>query len=103
MEYRKTGIWRGQRIPADLSDDAHQANVAIMILTPRVRDDRIREMTKSSRSYVGSVVMSQTREAAMEALEKMINALEPLHERIGEVLRKMDDDEDAEQLDAAEQ
>jgi uncharacterized coiled-coil protein SlyX len=51
MEQRKTGKWGGHLFSEDLDDDAHHANVTIMVLTSRVRDDRIREMAETFRSH----------------------------------------------------
>jgi uncharacterized membrane protein len=101
MEYRKAGRWGGHLFPEGLSDEAHQANVTIMVLTARVRDDRVREMVKTFRSHANRVGISLTKEADSEALHKMSEVLEPLHERIGEVLRKLDDDEDTGALTTA--
>lgn len=95
MEFRKTGKWGGHLFPEGLSDAAHQSNVTIMVLTSRVRDDRIREVVAAFRSHANCVGTSATREADRTALDKMSELIEPLHERIGEVLRKLDDDEAA--------
>jgi len=98
MEYRKTGKWGGHLFPDDLDDDAHHANVTSMVLTSRVRDERIRELAETFRSYANMVGISQTEQAEKEAVRRAIELLQPLHERIGEVLRKLDDDEDAQHL-----
>jgi len=94
MEQRKTGEWGRHLLPEDLDNDAYQANVSIMVLTSRVRDDRVRELVETFRSNATHVGISHTEEAARAALAKMVEVLEPLHERIGEILRKLDDDED---------
>jgi hypothetical protein len=94
MEYRKTEKWAGASLPEDLNRDSHEATVSLMVLTSRVRDDNIREMLKSLRSLSSVVGLSRTREQETEAMNKLGALLEPLHERIGEVLRKLDDDED---------
>jgi hypothetical protein len=52
-------------------------------------------MVTTFRSHANRVGTSLTKEADNEALHKMGEVLEPLHERIGEVLRKLDDDENA--------
>jgi hypothetical protein len=94
MRFRETRKWGGTLFPDGLSDDAFQANVTIMVLTSRVRDDRIREIVSAFRTHANCVGTSPTREAATKALEKMSQLIEPLHTRIGEVLRQLDDDED---------
>jgi hypothetical protein len=95
MEFRKTGEWGGNLFPEVLSDGALQANVTIMVLTSRVRDDRIREIVTTFRSHANCVGTSPTRDADRKALAQMGELIEPLHTRIGEILRKLDDDEDA--------
>ena len=95
IEHRKSGKWAGMLFPDDLDASSHEANVTIMVLTARVRDDRIRELVTKFRSHANRVGISKTREADLQALEGMSAALEPLHERIGEVLRTLDDDEAA--------
>jgi len=94
MQFRETGRWGGYLFPEGLSDDAHQANVTIMVLRARVRDDRIREMVESFRS-LANVIGISSQEVSAAAWPKITEILGPLHERIGEVLRKLDDDEDA--------
>jgi hypothetical protein len=98
MEQRKNGTWGGNLLPEDLNDEAHHANVALMVLTARIRDDHIREMVQTFRNYAGRVGISRTEQAEKEALARMVEVLEPLHQRIGEILRKLDDDEDASAL-----
>ena len=95
MEYRKTGKWGGFLFPEDLDQDAHQANVTTMLLTSRVRDDHIRQMANELRGHASRVGISPSKEDETKALESMGALLEPLYERIGGVIRKLDDDEDA--------
>jgi hypothetical protein len=96
IEYRTTGKWGGRRFPEDLNDDAHQANVSVMLLTSRVRDDDIRELAETFKSEANRVTLCQNAEEARYALEKMGIALRSLYERTREVLRKLDDGEASE-------
>jgi uncharacterized membrane protein len=50
MNHRSTGKWGGFLFPENLDDDAHQANVAVMLLTSRVRDEYIREVAETFRA-----------------------------------------------------
>ena len=95
MEYRKSGKWRGFQFPEELNDGAHQANVRMIVLTSRVQDGRIREMADTLRTHACCVGACATEESALAALAQMTAVLEPIHERIGAVLRKLDEDEDA--------
>jgi uncharacterized membrane protein len=100
MEYKKTGKWGGQLLPAGLSSDAMQSSITIMILKVRVRDEVIRELVNNFRSHANRVGVTRSEQASQEALSKMAAVIEPLHDRIGDVLRKLDDDEDAQYLGA---
>jgi hypothetical protein len=96
MEHRKTGKWGGLRFPEDVNADAHQANVSVMLLTSRVRDDEIRELAETFRSEANKVPLCPNAQAAKNALDKMGTALVSLYKRTGEVLRKLEDDEASE-------
>jgi hypothetical protein len=95
MQQRKTGKWAGCLLPEELDKDASSSNAILLALTPRVRDERIREMVKTFRNHACNVGISWSEQAEQEAMDKMFEVVPPLHERIGEVLRKLDDDEDA--------
>ena len=95
MEYRKTGKWLGQRLPDGLSDKARNNTVQTLLLMERVRDREIRDLTKVFRSYANQIGVCRNFEDKSRATENMANALPPLHERIGIVLRQLDDDEEA--------
>lgn len=94
-EHRKTGKWGGQLFPDDLSESALQATANMMVLSPRVRDDRIRELATTFRNEAARVGICRGMQEATEAVSKMGASLQPLHEGIGEVLRKLDEDEEA--------
>jgi hypothetical protein len=65
-----------------------------MVLTSRVRDDRVRDLSESFRGHASLVGISDTEKADRDALDKMIEVVGPLHKRIGKVLHKLDDDDD---------
>jgi hypothetical protein len=98
MEHRKTGKWRSSRFPENLNADAHQSNVSVMLLTSRVRDDDIRELAETFRRAANEVPICPNAEAAGNSLAKMAEALGSLHQSIGKMLRKLDDDEDASEI-----
>jgi len=62
--------------------------------TARVRDDKIRELATSFRESSNHVGLCTTREQSVRAMQDSISAYQPLQERIGLVLRKLDDEED---------
>ena len=93
MEHRKTGKWGGHLFPEDLDDAAHQANVKTLVLMVRVRDRQIREMVNTLREHATRVGLYRTENESRQALNGIVTIMDPLNERIGEVLRRLDDDE----------
>jgi hypothetical protein len=94
MEYRETGEWGKGFFPDDVNDEAHHVNQKTLLLMVRVRDDRIRELVKDFRVHANAVGICRTREEERRSMDKMVAILEPLNERIGEILRRLDDDQD---------
>jgi len=92
-EYRETGKW-GQPLPEGLSDKARDNTVKTLMLMERVRDKDIRDLTKAFRNYANQVGICRSLEDERVALQNMGDALPALQERIGIVLRQLDDDED---------
>jgi len=95
MEYRKTGKWGGQQFPENLSDDAQQANVSVMLLTSRVRADDIRELAETFKDEANRVALCRNAEEAKDALNNMGMVLRSLYKRTGEVLRTLEEAEEA--------
>lgn len=94
MEVRRTGQWRKQLLPADLDESAHQAMVKTLILMVRVRDNQIREMVEKYRDLAARTSLCHDQKESEELSKEMVRLLDPLNERIGEILRKLDEDED---------
>jgi len=95
MESRKTGKWGGQLFPEEVSNNALEFSVSVMVFASRVRDNEVRQMAETFRNRANMVGICKTEETSSDALNEMGKILEPLHARIGELLRQMDDDEEA--------
>ncbi len=93
MEYRKTGEWGKHLFPEDLDEGAREAGVKTLMLMVRVRDDVVRDMVKKFRDHANAVGICRSETESRQALDGMTAVLGPLHERIGMILRKLDDDE----------
>jgi hypothetical protein len=63
-------------------------------LRVRVANDEIRKLAEAFQRACGSVSFVETEEAANTELIKAMSVLDDLQEKIGVVLRKIDDDED---------
>lgn len=94
MERRKSGVWVHQ-VPEDLNQEAFAAMVKTLQLLVRVHDDPIRQMTQALRTHATGIVTHRMEEDSTRAMKGMLEVIQPLHERIGLVLRQLDDDEEA--------
>jgi len=65
-----------------------------MVLNSRVRDKKISEIVESFRNWANQVGLTASPAEGNTAIVRMSETIAPLHERIGEVLRKLDNDED---------
>jgi len=93
-EYKRSGQWGRTLLGEELNRFAYEATVKTLTYTMRVRDDHVRELAKRFRETCSKVGLCGSREEALRAMQESIAALEPLQERLGLVLRKLDDDED---------
>ncbi len=93
-EFRESGVWHRNRLPEDLDEEGREAVVKTTTYMVRVRDDGIRELTRTFRDNAARLGICRSIEESRQAAEAMAAAVSPLHERIGLVLRKLDDDED---------
>ena len=95
MESLKTGRW-GQILFPDELDSAHRnASVKTLMLLVRVRDEEVRELAKTFREHANQAVICKTERESQKVLLAMASVMELLHERIGMIVRRLDDDDDA--------
>jgi hypothetical protein len=93
MAHRRTGEWQKQRIGEELNENVCLAMVRTAILGVRVHDDLVREMVQQCRDYASTVSISPSPNDSEVAMAAMGSTLEELNQRVGELLRKIDDDE----------
>lgn len=98
MEFRKTGKWGGNLFPEDLDSACHEASVKTLMRLVRVRDDAVREMASKFRTAALQIAFCKSQGAAEQTMREMISVLDPLNERIGSIVRKLDDDEESSEL-----
>lgn len=91
--YRLTGEWQEQPLSEELSENFRLASRRTAILKSRVLDDLVRELVQRFKDSCGAAAFSASREAADSTLNVMASVFEELNERIGLLLRQMDDDE----------
>jgi hypothetical protein len=93
IAYHRTGEFVRQRISEELNERNRLANGRTSVLTSRVRDVAVREMIQTFSDYANVETMSRDLDEAREAANLGIRLFVKINERIGELLRKLDDDE----------
>lgn len=96
MAARAGHPWHAQLYPGDLSERDRLAGVQLNLLGVRVRDALVRELVVQLRDTFTSIVLSRSQAQGDAAVMQMADIFQKLNGRIGELLRKLDDDEDAE-------
>jgi hypothetical protein len=92
---RAAGAWKKQPLTKEVNEDFLRARTSIILLRVRVRDEEIRRLAELFSSACNATIFSETEGAAHDALQlRVIPAVTDLHERIGTILRSLDDDED---------
>lgn len=93
IAHHKTGKWQKQLYPNDL-DEAHRlAQARTTVLGVRVRDELVRELLAQFKQSTVEVTGCGTENEARQHMTDMGSLHDALNERIGEMLRKLDDDE----------
>jgi hypothetical protein len=91
MIYASTNQWGKQRVGDDLSETNRLAQARTGMLGPRVRDGTVRELVSKLKTHSVEVLRSETLEDSERADLALIIIHDKLNERIGEVLRNLDD------------
>lgn len=103
MQFKETGRWQRHLIRSEIDDQFFQANRRALVLTVRVRDESLRESLKRFRDFTSQIESgirgrndeddASARRASTTALLGAMGLLPPIQERIGELLRTLDDEE----------
>jgi hypothetical protein len=80
-----------QQLPDGLSENYHAAQTRTSMLVSRVRDNRVRDLVEQIRQLSVESTMSATKRERDRALTAMMQLHDPLNQRIGEILRTLDD------------
>ena len=93
MACRKTGKWQKQLFGEELAENSRIANARTSMLKVRVRDDSVRELLQAMKDHASAAGICGSQEEGDRAMDAMGAAFERLNQRIGEVLRQLDDAE----------
>jgi hypothetical protein len=92
VEYRTTGKWQRQQFGDDLSNQQLHANTDTMLFTSRIRDDKVRDLADRLRIYVHEIASSPDEATADGRLLVAGNTQQTLIQRIGQLVRELDDE-----------
>jgi hypothetical protein len=93
MVLKKTEVWR-HLLPEDLDLAFLNANRKCILLSVRVYDDEIRKQAQLFRTMTMNASSAKNERDALALIGQSMDLLPTLHEKIGERLRKIDDDEE---------
>jgi len=92
MSHRKSGQWHKELYPEQLDEQSHVSQVDTTKLMVRVRDREIRSGVERLKAFVSNIPISRSPDEGQRAVNAMELEFEVVNARIGEVLRKLDDD-----------
>jgi hypothetical protein len=93
MAAKQSGQWQKQLFGEEVNNRAMLAMRRTSTLGVRVHNDAVRNMVFVIRDAAAKVTASRTEEDSEMAFVLMVANLDQLQHRIGELLRKMDDEE----------
>jgi hypothetical protein len=92
MNYRKTGEWHSELYPEKWNSQSQTDQGTTKILQARIRDEKIRRLTSELKDASTVVGLTSDPEKADRAMRDMGATFERLNDRIGVVLRKLEDE-----------
>ena len=91
--HRTTGIFHLQPYPDDVNENFRAATALTSILSVRVNDDRVRVLVSAFKSAASDVGDAENPNDSKASLDTMSGLFVELQERIGVVLRALDEDD----------
>lgn len=92
--YEGGNAWGSIGVSNDLNEKLFESQRQVRLLSVRVRNDEIRELSTELSGHTTAMVVAQDRQEADSILANAIDCSGRLNERIGEELRQLDDVED---------
>jgi hypothetical protein len=92
-DYRTTGTFHSQAYPDDVNAGFGSAAALTSMLAVRVNDAEVRVLTAAFKSAASDIGGAKNPDDSMACFVKMSRSFESLQERIGVVLRELDEDD----------
>lgn len=91
MAFRKTGVWQKQSLGEELSNEHLRQTTETMLLASRVLDGETREFANEFRKLASTVSICASEDEAENRLKAAADMQGILIERIGQLVRGMDE------------
>ena len=92
MAFRQTGKWQEQLFSEELAEGHRAAMARANLLAVRVRDDQVRQLVSDFRSCVARAGVCGSQAEGDAVLRATNEVVATLNERIGQILRQLDDE-----------
>jgi hypothetical protein len=93
VAYRATRQWQIQLLSNELDESCRAAQGRTGLLAVRVRDNEVRELVASLKQCAAAITLAMSWEDSNRDMQAMVSTQERLNQRIGELLRRLDDEE----------
>jgi hypothetical protein len=91
VAYRTSGKWQKQLLPDELSNQQLELTTETMLLATRIRDEEVRQLVHEFRIRLGNVFITGGEAESQMALLAAGELQGPLLERIGKLIREIDE------------
>jgi hypothetical protein len=92
IEFKKSQQWHKNRYPDDLDENFRQATAQTSLLTERVHDAKVRDLARMFKAIATRLPSAADISESDETFGQMALLFQDLQERIGVVLRALDED-----------
>ena len=97
MAYHNTRNWGRQLYAPDLDERNSAAMRRTSMLAVRVRDESVRDLVQRFKSHSANATTRRSREESESEMAEMATVFENLNYRIGEILRRIDEEPEGHQ------
>ena len=91
MAAKQTGSWGRNFAPEGVSEAHRDAQATTTVILVRIRDKKIRTLTQELKAHCASAGIAESESASLKSMISMNDTFELLNERIGDLLRNLED------------
>jgi hypothetical protein len=92
VAFRESGLWHKEPLGDELSENHRLASARATMLAVRVHDDAVRNLVIAVQRHVDSVVVAESEGESDQGVDAAMVEFDKLNQRIGEILRQLDDE-----------